>query len=66
MGDCLIKLDDRRLGRIEQIVLDSDEKEALKLIKEIHKQLHAGQVGCDPQGQRMRDRLDDVVHKFRK
>ncbi|OGO14380.1 MAG: hypothetical protein A2Z02_06310 [Chloroflexi bacterium RBG_16_48_7] len=66
MADYTMNLDKLQLGRIEQIVLDSDEKEALKLIKEIHKKLKSGQVGCDPQGQRMRDRLDDVVHKFKK
>ena len=66
MADGELKLDKQQLGRIEMIVLDSDEKEALKFIKEMHKQLKSGQVGCDPQGQRMRDRLDDVVHKFKK
>jgi hypothetical protein len=66
MVDYMIKLDNQQLGRIEMIVLDSDEKEALKFIKEIHKQLKSGQVGCDPQGQRTRDRLDDVIGRHKK
>jgi hypothetical protein len=63
MDDCMIKLDKQQLGRIEMIVLDSDEKEALKFVKEIHKGLKSGKPGCDPVEQRMRDRINDVVHK---
>ena len=47
------------------IPCESRDKEALKFIIEIDKKLKAGQVGCDPQGQRIREHLDDVVSRHK-
>ena len=65
MIDPVLNLDKQQVERIKQIALNRDEKEALKLVIEIDKKLKAEQVGCDPQGQRIRERLDNVISKYK-
>ncbi len=65
MVDLVLSLDKQQLERIKQIALNRDEKEALKFVIEIDKKLKAEQVGCDPQGQRIRERLDNVISKYK-
>ncbi len=65
MVDPVLSLDKQHVERIKQIALNRDEKEALKLVIELDKKLKAEQVGCDPQGQRIRERLDNVISKYK-
>jgi len=53
----------QQMGKIEQIVLDRDEKEALIFITGIYKKLRDGQIGCDPTGQRIGERLVNAIDK---
>jgi len=66
MVDPVLSLDKKQLERIEQIALNRDEKEALKFIMEIDKKLKAGQVGCNPQGQRITERLDGAISRYKR
>ena len=67
MTNKVLNLDDRQLLQIEQIIMDRDEKEALKFVMEINKKLKSIQtVCCDPQSQRARDRIDEAIAKRKK
>ena len=65
MVDPILSLDKQHVERITRIALNRDEKEALKLVIELDKKLKAEQVGCDPQGQRIRERLDNVIARYK-
>lgn len=66
MVNNVLTLNKQQLMRIEQIVLDQDEKEALIFLTEINKKLKPSQVGCDPLGQKMREGLDTVIGTYKK
>ncbi len=63
MTDSMLTLDKQQLAKIELIVLDQDEKAALKFITEINRKFKISRVGCDPFDQKMREGLNAVVGK---
>ena len=60
MAKTVLTLDEKQVTRIQQIIIDLDKDEALKLIKEIDKKIKQSNPGCDPITQRIRDNLDNL------
>jgi hypothetical protein len=56
-------LHSQQLAKIEQIVIDQDEKAALLFLTEIYKKCRTSQEGCDPLGMRIKEGLDNVIGK---
>jgi hypothetical protein len=66
MTKTLISLDEQQIQRLEQIILDQDEHDALKYLEDLRKMLKRSQIGCNPMEFKAREGIEEVIDEAKK
>lgn len=66
MEKIAVILDRQQMDRLERIVLDHDEKDAIILLTEILKKLKSSKMGCNPVEFRTQQGISEITKKNNK
>jgi Trp operon repressor len=66
MEKIAVFLDRQQMDRLEKIVLDNDEKDAIILLTEILKKIKSSNMGCNPVEFRTQQGITEVTRKSSK
>lgn len=66
MANTLISLDEQQVQRLEQIIMDNDEVEAIKFLEELRRKIKIRKMGCNPMEFQAREGIEEIIDGAKK